>query len=165
MTLTSNITIQFLHKTLWFMIMYYVQSNQIWISKRISSSKDTEKNYLILIIWALAVTMTLKIANQSFYMALWLLMMHHNTKFGSKTFGGLGDNMWTNINSLSLTCKLDPECNNPFFFFFTGQLGLLMMYHQTKFGCQGINSSDNIVARVIFWSYEPSLWPWPWRQQ
>ena len=30
-----------------------------------------------------------------------------------------------------------------------------MLYHQTKFGCQRINSSENTVERVIFWSYEP----------
>ena len=34
----------------------------------------------------------------------------------------------------------------------------MMMYHQTKFGCQRINSS-------VFWSYEPLMWPWPWRLQ
>ena len=30
-----------------------------------------------------------------------------------------------------------------------------MVYHQTKFGCQGTNSSENIIERVIFWLYEP----------
>ena len=41
----------------------------------------------------------------------------------------------------------------------------MMMYHQTKFGCQGINREKNMVERIIFWSHEPSLWPWPWRLQ
>ena len=39
--------------------------------------------------------------------------------------------------------------------FFHRTLWLLMMYHQTKIGCHGINSSDNIIERVIFWLYEP----------
>ena len=48
---------------------------------------------------------------------------------------------------VQLFVYLNPECSNPFFFHRT--LWLLMMY-QTKFGCQGINSSENIVERVIF---------------
>ena len=40
----------------------------------------------------------------------------------------------------------------------------MMMYHQTKFGCQRISSSEDIVAIVIFWLYKLSLWPWHWRQ-
>ena len=27
------------------------------------------------------------------------------------------------------------------------------------------DSSEYIVERLIFWSYQPLLWPWPWRQQ
>ena len=65
-------------------------------------------------------------------------MMHHNTKFGNKMPGGLEDIIWTNINILTLRCDLDPECSNPTFFHRT--LWLVMMYQQTKFGCQGINS-------------------------
>ena len=42
-------------------------------------------------------------------------MMHHNTKFGNKMPGGLED-IWTNINILTLHCDLDPECSNPSFF-------------------------------------------------
>ena len=36
-------------------------------------------------------------------------MMHHNTKFGNKMFGGLEAIFWTNINILTLYCDLDPE--------------------------------------------------------
>ena len=63
-------------------------------------------------------------------------MVHHNTKSGNKMFGGLED--------IIICCDLDP------FFSFHKTLWLLMMYHQNKFGCQGINSSDNVVERVIF---------------
>ena len=71
-----------------------------------------------------------------------------NTKFGNKMFGGLEDIIWANINILILCCNLDLECSNPTFVHMT--LWLMMMYHQTKFDCQGINSSENIVQRVIF---------------
>ena len=80
------------------------------------------------------VTLTLKIAFQSSCMTLHLIMMHHNTKFGYKMFGGLENIIWTNINILTLHCDLDPECGNPFFFFYK-TLWLTMMYDQTKCGC------------------------------
>ena len=60
--------------------------------------------------------------------------------------------------AVTLTLKTAP-------FFFHRTLWLMMMYHQTKFGCQGIHSSETIVERVTFWSYEPSLWPLPRRQE
>ena len=74
--------------------------------------------------------------------------MHRNTKFGNKMLGGLEDIIWTNIKILTLRCDLDPECSNLTFFHRT--LWLMMLYHQTKFGSQGINSSENVVERVIF---------------
>ena len=73
-------------------------------------------------------------------------MMHHNTMLGNKMFGGLEDIIWTNINILTLRCDLDPEYSNPFFF---RTLWLMMVYHQTKFGCQGINSLENIVESYL----------------
>ena len=52
-------------------------------------------------------------------MTLQHMMMHHNTKFGNKMFGGLefenkmfGDleyTIWTNINILTLCCDLDRD--------------------------------------------------------
>ena len=54
-------------------------------------------------------------------MTLPLIMMHHNTNYENKLFGGLED-IWTNINILTLHCDIDPECNKPTFF--TGHSGL-----------------------------------------
>ena len=54
-------------------------------------------------------TLTLKIANQSFCMTLQHMMMHHNTKFGNNMFGGSEDTIWTNINILTLCCDLDRD--------------------------------------------------------
>ena len=53
-------------------------------------------------------TLTLKIANQTFRMTFWLMMMHHNTKFGlkKKMFAGLGDIIWAHINILTFSVTL-----------------------------------------------------------
>ena len=91
--------------------------------------------------------LTLKIANQSFCMTLWLMMMHQNTKSGSKILGHLEDIILTNTDILTFCCNLDLECSNPILFM---TLWLKMMYHQTKFGCQGIINSKGIVERLKF---------------
>ena len=124
--------------------------------KRTGSSKDTVG---IVIFWsklsalALTLTLTFKIANQSFCITLWLMMMHHNNKSGNKMFSGLEDIIWTNINIVTLCCDLDLEYSNPVLFHRT--IWLMIIYHQIKFGCHWISSSENIVERVILWSYEP----------
>ena len=43
-------------------------------------------------------------------------------------------------------------------------LWLMMLYYQTKSGCKGTSSLEDIVKIVIFWLYKPSLWPWHWAQ-
>ena len=63
-------------------------------------------------------------------MTLWFKMMHHNTKFGNKMFGGLEDIIWINMDILTLHCDLDLECSNTIFH---KTLWLMIMYHQTKF--------------------------------
>ena len=63
-----------------------VLSDQVWWQKD-QQFKRCSRNHHILIIWALAVTLALKIANQSFCMTLWLIMMYHSTRFGNKMFG------------------------------------------------------------------------------
>ena len=68
------------------MIMYYQTK---FDNNRISSSEDIVET--VMIIWTLAVTLTLKIANQPFCTTLWLIMMLHNTKFGNEMFVGLED--------------------------------------------------------------------------
>ena len=112
MTLILNTTMQLFHKILWFVIMYY----QTKFGKQMEQQfRRYSRNCHILIIWALAMTLTLKIANQSFCMTLRLMMMHQNTVFGNKMFGGLEDIIWRITNILTLHCDLDFECSNPFF--------------------------------------------------
>ena len=81
-------------------------------------------------------------------MTLQLIMMHHNTEFGSKMFGGLENIIWINIDILTLRYDFDLESNNPFFFHKT--LWPMIIYHRTKFGFQRISSSEDIVVRVMF---------------
>ena len=82
------------------MIMYYQAK---FGSKRIRSSEDIVETVKF------AATLTLKIANQSFCMTLWLMMMNQKTKFGNKMFVGLEDIIWTNIDILTLCCDRDLE--------------------------------------------------------
>ncbi|WP_419583241.1 hypothetical protein, partial [Thiolapillus sp.] len=82
-----------------------------------------------------------------FCMTLQLIMMHHNTEFGNKMFGGLENIIWINIDILTLRCDLDLEGNNPLF---PQTLWRMITYHRTKFGCQRISSSEDIVVRVMF---------------
>ena len=48
--------------------------------------------------------------------------------------------------------------------FFHRTLRLIMLYHQTKFGCKWTSSLEDTTEIVIFWSYKPMLWPWHWTQ-
>ena len=75
-------------------------------------------------------------------MTLQLIMMHHNTEFGDKMFGGLENIIWINIDILTLRCDVDLEGNKT--------LWPMITYHRTKFGCQRISSSEDIVVRVMF---------------
>ena len=115
------------------------------------------RNCHILIIWVLAVTLALKIANQPF-------CMH-------------SDSWWcTTIPSLVTKCLVVQKISsgqtltfgpfavtlalNALIQIFNKTFWLTMIYDQTRFSCQRISSSEDIVERIIFWSYEPSLWPW-----
>ena len=99
-TQQSNFSIK--HSGLWY---DNVLSNQVWWQTD-EQFKRYSRNCHILIIWALAVTLTLKKANQSVCMTLCLIMMQHNTKFENKMFGGLEVIIWTNINILTFAVTL-----------------------------------------------------------
>ena len=59
-------------------------------------------------------------------------------------------------------CDLERKHSNPVFFLLK-TVRLMMMYHQTKVSPERISSSEETVQTVIFWLYEFSLRPWPWR--
>ena len=44
--------------------------------------------------------------------------------------------------------------------FFHRTLWFMMLYYQTKFGCERTSSLEDRVEIVLFWLYKPSLWPW-----
>ena len=68
--------------------------------KRTSSLEDLVKNSHILIIYVLIVTLTLKIVNQFFHKAHWLMIIHHNTKFEKKKgLTGSGNTAWTQLDT------------------------------------------------------------------
>ena len=48
-------------------------------------------------------------------MTLWLIMLHHHTKFGNKTFRDLENFIQTFTNILNLRCDLDLTYSNPIF--------------------------------------------------
>ena len=102
--------------------------------KRISSSEDRVET---VIFDHMNPCCYLENSKPIFLQALRLKMMHHNTKFGNKMFGGLEDIIWINMDILTLHCDLDLECSNTIFH---KTLWLMMMYHQTQFGSKGINS-------------------------
>ena len=83
-----NRAVQSFHRTIRLMLMCN-QTNSG--RKRISNSEDNNRNCNILIIWALAITLTLKIANQSSCMTLWPMMVHHQFKFAFRRFSSWGD--------------------------------------------------------------------------
>ena len=66
-------------------------------------------------------------------MPLWLMMMHHNIKFGNQMFGGLEDIIWTNIDMNTVIQS------------FHMALWFIIMYYQIKFGSKRISSSEDIV--------------------
>ena len=92
--LDHNRAIQPFHKAIHHMTMCHQNK---FSCKRISSSDNILKRHSLIIIFV-TVTLTLKTANQSFCETIWLIMMHHYTKFGSKKFSFLEDIIWTNIH-------------------------------------------------------------------
>ena len=122
-----------------------------------------------LTITALAVTLTLKIATtekqqqQNFSRSLWLMMLHHHTKFNKKNV------LWfrkyhPGKHSLKLQTFTVTLTLNPVIPFFHRTLRLMMLYYQTKYGCKWSRSLEDTTEIVIFWLYKPSLWPWHWTQ-
>ena len=128
--------------------------------KRINSSDNILQRH-ILIILSVTVTLTLKTANQSFWKTMWLIMIHHHIKFGSKRFSFSEDIIWANIHltfwNFAVTLTLNTTIQ-----LLHKTLWLMVMYQSSS---KRISSSKDRLDTVIFWLYYPSLWSWPWRQQ
>ena len=101
----------------------------------------------ILIIWALTVTVTLKIENQSFCVTVQLVMMYRHARFACKTFSHSEDTLWTNIYWNFHHCSdFDLEHSNPV----VSQDILAQADLPSIVFCENISSSEDIVERVIF---------------
>ena len=131
-TLTINALIHIFHRTLWLMMQY---DQTKFGCKWTSSLVDIVRNSHILIIYTLAVTLTLKIVNQFFH------MKHRLT-------------VWTFAVTLTLNAVIP---------FFHTTLRLMMLHYQTKLGCKLTSSLEDTTERATFWLYKPLLWPWHWR--
>ena len=127
-------------------------------SKRISSPVHIVESAITV------VPSTLKIANQLFCITLCLIMMHQNIKFGNQMVSSLGDiilSFWTNIHWHSEPSLWPwPFMQNPFFsfsFFSPKTFCLMMMYLQTKSGCQRIRRYSRLSHISIIWALTVTL--------
>ena len=79
----------------------------------------------------------------------WPMMLYHNTKFGYIRFSAEKmSSRWTFTEKLNLFCDLDLDHNRAIQSFHK-TIHLMMMYHQTKFSCKKISSSDHMLKSDI----------------
>ena len=83
-------------------------------------------------------------------MTLWLIMVHHNSKFGNKTFGDSEDTMRhkqsLTFRAFTVTFTFNAAT---FFSLFHRTLRLIMPHHQTTFGCKRISSLKDRVETSL----------------
>ena len=114
-------------------------------------------------IWTFTVTLTLKTVIQKWHIKLQLVITHHYTKFGCKGLTNSRDmeesyfwGIWP--HSVTLTLKIGTQP-------FPMTLQVMMMHQHTKLHQERLSGSEDIVWTNIISGFEPSLWPWPSRQQ
>ena len=138
-----------------------LSSDHVWLPKNQQFRRYSSQSN-ILIIWALAVTLTLKTANN--FCFAW-----HSGSICSITIPSLvtkcfvvqkisPGQIFTDILTFGVTLTLSAVIQ-----FFRRTLWLKMLYYQAELGCNRTSSLEDIVEIVIFWLYKPSLWPWHWR--
>ena len=106
-------------------------------------------------------------SKQSFPMTLWPMVMHHNTKFGYNRLSSWKVMVQMKIQvsmqfltfAVTLNLSTTQQCN-----LFMRQSSLWWCAIKPKFVAKG-SVFQKIQQKVIFWLFEPSLWPWLWRQQ
>ena len=77
--------------------------NHLGLHLHVPQCAQKEGRRTLLIIWALAVTFSVKTANQSSCITLWIMMMHHHFKFDYKRFSSWGD-----IVQINSHCNSEP---------------------------------------------------------
>ncbi len=117
-----------------------------------------------------------------FPMTLWLILLHHHTKFGNNVLwfrrhhrnnspdvtpsSWLGSkNQLTHPDKYSLTFLTFAVTLtlNAVIQFFHRTLLLIMLYYHTKSGCKRTSRLEDIIEIVLFWLHKSWLWPWHWR--
>ena len=141
--------IQFLHKTLWLMIIYYQTK---FGSKRIRSSEDIVETVIFWSLWALVVTLTLKTANQSFWKTIcsqWCITIPSLIVKGLTIKKISSGQTFINILNFAITLTL-----NTIIQFLHKTFWLMIMHYQTKFGSKRISSSEDIAEChiLILWA-------------
>ena len=158
MTLTLNAVIQFFAQEA--LAYDSLSSDQVWLPKNQQFRGYSSQSH-ILIIWTLAVTLTLKTSNifSTWQSGSWCITIP-SLATKCSAVDKISGQTFTDI--LNLHCDLGLERNNPFLFHRT--LRLRMLYYQTKFGCKRTAILEDTVEIVIFWLNKPLLWPWHWRR-
>ena len=130
------------HSVLPCLVMMYHQTNLD--CKSFSISEDLVE---------MIVALTLNIAKWYFWMILWLMMMHHHTKFDQSEI--LSRQTFAEVQNLH--CYLDLEYSKATFW----QDAPAYEHALSK----KINSSEHMIEIIIFDCMNRNLllWPWPWR--
>ena len=150
MTSTLSAAIQFLHKALWLMIMYYQTK---FGSKRISIWEEIEETVLL---WPYEPLLRPWPCRKQTNLFAW-----HSGSLWCILIPSLVTKHWQSMrchldkHSLIPYCDLDFECSNPFFPQDTGVWGCIIRPSLVAKNQQFRRYS----RKVIFWWSEPSLWP------
>ena len=137
-----------------------VSPDQIWLLRNRQFRKCSTKSH-VLIIWAIAVTFTLKIAttkclhNSGSWCCITIPNLVTKCSMIQKISSAHSLTFWTFIVTLTLKTVIP---------LFHRTILLMMLYYQTKFGCKPTSSLEATTEIVIVWLYKPSLWPWHWTQ-
>ena len=114
--------------------------------------------------WTFAVTLTLNAVIPFFHRTLWLMVLYYQTKFGCKLTCSLEDTTEIVIVLLYKPLPL-PWHWTQWTNFSAWHSGLWCCITIPRFGNEMFCGSEDIVWTNIHWHFEPSLLPWPWRQQ
>ena len=147
-TLTLNAVIQFLHRTLQLIMLYYQTK---FGCKQTRSLGDRAE---IVIFWLNKPVLWPWVVNQFFCMTLWLTMLYYHTKFSIKMISGSENIILINIhkqltNILNLCCHLDLERSNPSGQTFTDILNLccdLDLEHSNPIFPQDTPAYDGVLS-------------------
>ena len=138
-----------------------VSSDQVWIPRNQQFRKHSRKSY-ILIIWALAVTLLLKIAHtkkSASHSGSWCCIIVPSLPIECSVIQKISSE--DVVTEISPHCDLDIEHTEQFFLH--GTL-VMMLHHHTRYGYKTFLGSEEIIWTNIHWHLEPLLWPWPWTQ-